>query len=51
MIRHKYFKMQLIVASIVASIVSAGAIASTPEFTSIQTETFNTAGSLSNAWG
>jgi hypothetical protein len=55
MMKHKYFKRRSIVASIVASIVtsvvSAGAIASTPEFTSIQTETFNTAGSLSNAWG
>tara|TARA_R110001606_G_scaffold398744_2_gene578593 strand:+ start:994 stop:2493 length:1500 start_codon:yes stop_codon:yes gene_type:complete len=49
MIKTKYFKMQTITA--ICTLVSISSIASTTSFTSIQTETFNTPGSVSNAWG
>ena len=48
MIRNTFFRIQTI--AVLCAVASVGSFASTTKFTSIQTKTFNTAGSVSNAW-
>ncbi|MEP4891944.1 MAG: VCBS repeat-containing protein [Aliiglaciecola sp.] len=47
--KSSYFKVTAL--SALCALVTTNSFAATTQFTSIQTDTFNTAGSVSNAWG